>query len=120
MKKKKCLLTFLADRQTIIIVKSGEKDAEKDFLGYEFSNRRGKEGIHLRGNGKLLDEKDFYNAQKVNSYILKKFLNKEIDSVNESLKDHVFIQSFVDCFDWERGNFDGQISLNTQKKNFNK
>ena len=96
------LIYFLTDSQKITIIKSGEKDLEKDFLGYEFSNRRGKEGIHPRGEGKLLDENNFLNPKKANSYILKRFLGEEIEDIDEELKDHVFIQNFQDCVDWER------------------
>ncbi len=42
----KLLYFILAYPQKVVVVKSGEKDVEKHFLGYEFSNRRGNEGIH--------------------------------------------------------------------------
>lgn len=45
---------ILACPQKVVIVKSGEKDVEKRFLGYEFSNRRGNEGIHAIQRGKIL------------------------------------------------------------------
>lgn len=43
IEKEKLYYFILAYPQTIVLVKSGEKDAEKKFLGYEFSNRRGNE-----------------------------------------------------------------------------
>ena len=45
---------IIAYPQKVVLVKSGEKDAEKRFLGYEFSNRRGSEGIHPMQRGKIL------------------------------------------------------------------
>jgi type I restriction enzyme M protein len=41
--KEKFLYFILAYEQKLVIVKSGEKDIEKRFLGYGFSNRRGNE-----------------------------------------------------------------------------
>ncbi len=118
--QEKMLIYFLVSPQNIMIVNSGtEVKAQKDFLGYEFSNRRGKEGIK-KGEGKLLDEENLHNPKKTNSYILKQFLKEEInnDDIDEELKEHVFTQNLVDCFDWERNDFDTEISLNTQKKTF--
>ncbi len=51
------LFYFILDyKQKIVLVKSGEKQAEKQFLGYEFNNRRGSEVIHPIQHGKLLKE----------------------------------------------------------------
>ena len=47
---------ILAWGQQVVVVKSGEKNEEKEFLGYEFSNRRGNEGIHPIQRGKTIDE----------------------------------------------------------------
>ena len=52
----KLLYFILAYPQKVVIVRSGEKDVEKRFLGYEFSNRRGNEGIHAIQKGKNIDE----------------------------------------------------------------
>lgn len=42
----KLLYFIIAYHQNVVLVKTGEKDEEKRFLGYEFSNRRGSEGMH--------------------------------------------------------------------------
>lgn len=46
LEKEKLLYFFLTYNQEIVLVKSGDKNDEKNFLGYEFSNRKGDEGIH--------------------------------------------------------------------------
>ncbi len=43
IEKEKLYYFVLAYPQKVVLIKSGEKDAEKKFLGYEFSNRRGNE-----------------------------------------------------------------------------
>lgn len=40
LEKEKMLYFFLAYNQEIVLVKSGEKNEEKNFLGYEFSNSK--------------------------------------------------------------------------------
>ena len=76
----KLLYFIIALPQKIVLVKSGEKDAEKRFLGYEFSNRRGSEGIHPMQRGKniedctqLFDPEVFNNPTKASTYIYKAF-----------------------------------------------
>ena len=65
------LYFFLAYPQEIVLVKVGEKKDEKDFLGYEFSNRRGHEGIKMYKDkeGRLttsLYDMNTLNENKVN------------------------------------------------------
>ena len=99
-----------------MLVKSGEKDAEKRFLGYEFSNRRGSEGIHPIQRGKniedctqLFDAEVFDNPTKASTYIYKAFqgdFDFEIDSF--ALLFLVFLSflyksiSFFEIFDFDR------------------
>ncbi|MEI6205298.1 MAG: restriction endonuclease subunit S [Desulfuromonadales bacterium] len=73
--KEKFFYFCLAHGQQVVIVKSGDKEKEKAFLGYEWSKRRGQEGMKFVGTGKLYDEADFGNPAKVNSYIRQAFLN---------------------------------------------
>jgi len=79
--KDKMLYFFLAFSQETVLVKVGEKQAEKDFIGYEFSSRRGHEGIKMYRdeNGEtttnLYDEDNNLNQEKANSYIYRAFLN---------------------------------------------
>ncbi|MDR1199006.1 MAG: N-6 DNA methylase, partial [Prevotellaceae bacterium] len=78
--KEKLYYFILAYPQKVVLVKTGEKDAEKRFLGYEFSNRRGSEGIHPVQRGKtieectrLFDDALFDNPEKASTYIYKAF-----------------------------------------------
>lgn len=57
VEKEKLLYFLLTYNQTIVLVKTGKGKEEKKFLGYEFSERRGHEGLHyLPGGTKLYDE----------------------------------------------------------------
>ncbi|OFX18669.1 MAG: restriction endonuclease subunit S [Bacteroidetes bacterium GWA2_31_9] len=109
--------------QKVVLVKSGEKDAEKRFLGYEFSNRRGSEGIHPIQRGKniedctqLFDAETFENPEKASTYIYKAF-NGDFDfEINETLKQNISRHNLVDMLTFDRVDFEKNISLSVKKK----
>lgn len=112
-------LTYL---QKVVIVKSGEKNKEKVFLGYEFSNARGREGIHPIQRGKTIDEctklfdpETFDNPKKASTYIYKAFLQHDIE-IDSSLSDNVFQMNLVDMISFNRLAFDKKVSLAYKKK----
>lgn len=114
---------ILAYKQKIVLVKSGEKQEEKNFLGYEFSNRRGSEGIHPIQRGKAIDEctmlfdaDSFDNPEKASTYIYHAF-NGDFDTpINEKLSKHISRQNLVDMFTFDRVDFEKNISLAVKKK----
>lgn len=119
------LLSFmLSYKQQVVLVKSGGKNIEKEFLGYEFSNRRGHEGIkmYLDSNGKpttkLYDIDNSFNPEKVSSYIHRAFLGERIsnESIHESLQEHIFIKSLNEMIGFSKVDFDKDISLSSKKK----
>jgi len=122
LEKEKLFYFVMAHPQKITIVKTGEKKEEKRFLGYEFSNRRGSEGIHPIQRGKsidectsLYDENSYINNQKANSYIYSAF-GGEYKEIDESLKDNVSYSDLVDMMIFDRVDFEKTISLNVKKK----
>ncbi|MCL1948024.1 MAG: restriction endonuclease subunit S [Chitinivibrionia bacterium] len=120
--KQKLLYFILAYLQKVVLIKTGKKNAEKRFLGYEFSNRRGSEGIHPIQRGKsieectkLFDDEQFENPEKASTYIYKAF-NNEYPKVHETLKNNVFCVSLVDTLVFNRATFDKSISIAVKKK----
>jgi len=113
--------------QKVVLVKSGEKDAEKDaekrFLGYEFSDRRNNEGIHPMQRGKniedctqMFDPEVFDNPQKASTYIYKAF-NGDFDfSINEALQNNISRHNLVEMLTFDRVEFEKNISLSIRKK----
>lgn len=135
IEKEKILYFILSYSQKIIVADSGEKDEEKEFYGYEFSERRGLEGIHpyrdKKGNiiSKLYNQLDNKDPLKLNSYILKLFQNKEIDpeineinnSENHPLKEHIHLLPLSRLINFNSESFDKSINLYLKKKiNINK
>ena len=105
---------LMTKEQSLVVINSGEKDTERHFLGYKFSNRRGNEGIQNIGAGLLLDEANPDNPKKVSSYILGAMRNEATSNIDADLKEHVEIMPLADCFDWEADKFTN--SINTKNK----
>ena len=116
LEKEKILYFLLTYSQNIVLVKTGQKQEEKNFLGYEFSERRGHEGIkHLPNGTKLFDEKgDFLNPQKANSYIYNAFLGKEVN-VDESLVRNVSYGHMSGFINYGTSKFDKGVNLSKKQ-----
>jgi type I restriction enzyme M protein len=119
----KLVYFILAYPQKLVLVKTGEKDAEKRFLGYEFSNRRGNEGIHAIQRSKSIDDctqlydaNSFTNPQKASTYIYKAFLGEFDLELPENLQQNVSYHNLVDMLTLDRVDFEKNISLSAKKK----
>ena len=113
--KEKFFFFCLAHGQQVVIVKAGDKEKEKAFLGYEWSKRRGQEGMKVVGPGKLYDEMDFSNPERVNSYIRQAFLGASTGVVHGTIADHISHAKLIDMMDFSRIEFDKQIFLTPKK-----
>ena len=118
----KLLYFVLAYPQKVVIVKSGEKDVEKRFLGYEFSNRRGSEGIHAIQRGKNIDEctqlfdiNSNNNPEKASTYIQQAF-GGNYPIIAENMKAHVSRSALIDMLTFDRDTYEKSISLTVKKK----
>ncbi|MBN1968493.1 MAG: N-6 DNA methylase [Candidatus Delongbacteria bacterium] len=121
--KEKLLYFILTYHQKVVLVRTGEKKEEKAFLGYEFSNRRGCEGIHPVQIGrtidnctKLYDPEFFENPKKASTYIYDSFIGNFSRNIDESLKDNVRRLDLVDMLTFDRVEFEKTISLFVKKK----
>jgi len=117
LEREKLLYFLLTYEQNIVVVKSGQKQDEKAFLGYEFSERRGYEGIKfLPGGTKLFDENNVLNPQKVNSYIYNAFLGKPAAEVDEAVAKHVSYGRMSGFLEYGTKKFDKRVNLSKRKK----
>lgn len=120
LENKESYINMCKDKK-LLIIDTGEKDDEKKFLGYSFSNRRGSEGIteerDKKGTylGSLLDEKNRDNINKANYYMLRAFYNNYPKVVKE-LEKNIYVLDLNDCFNFEADNFVNRINLNIKKK----
>lgn len=123
LEQDKLLYFILAYPQKLVLVKTGEKNEEKRFLGYEFSNRRGSEGIHPIQRSKSIDEctqlydaDSFTNPEKASTYIYKAFKGEFDLDLPENLQQNVSYHNLVDMFTFDRVDFEKNISLSAKKK----
>mgnify|MGYP003624152637 FL=1 len=114
---------IIAYPQKVVLVKSGEKNDEKRFLGYEFSNRRGSEGIHPIQRGKniedctkLFDPEVFDNSTKVSTYIYKAFEGNFDFEIDQSMQKNVTRHNLVDMLTFDRVDFEKNMSTSVKKK----
>ncbi|NQV37274.1 MAG: restriction endonuclease subunit S [Candidatus Marinimicrobia bacterium] len=123
LEQEKLFYFILASPQKLVLINTGKKIEEKQFLGYEFSYRRGSEGIHPIQRRKTIDDctqlydaNSFTNPQKASTYIYKAF-NGDFDAeIPESLQKNISHLNLVDMLTFDRVDFEKNISLSTKKK----
>lgn len=117
----KMLYYFLVYPQQTVLIKVGEKQAEKDFIGYEFSSRRGHEGIKMyrdengKPTTKLYDDINHLNPAKANSYVYRSYLGQKF-GIEKSLEENISIFDTLDLMDFSKLSFEKSISLGVKKK----
>lgn len=123
LEAEKLFYFVLAYPQTVVLVKTGEKNEEKQFLGYEFSNRRGFEGIHPTQRDKSIDECTklfdslvFDNPEKASTYIYQAFSGDFTSQVHHSLENNISRISLVNMLTFNRTTFEKNISTSIKKK----
>lgn len=125
IEQEKILYFMLAYPQEIVLIKTnptGNNDQEKEFLGYEFSNRRGHEGIKMfsdaQGNftTKLYHETDRKDITKASSYVYNAFLGNTQMPVHESLKENIQTQKLYEMMKFDRVVFEKEITISFKKK----
>lgn len=112
--KEKLFYFLLTYKQEILVVKTGEKGEKKQFLGYEFRERRGHEGLKwLSGGTKLYNEDNLMDRTKVSSYIYDAFCGKKTE-IDQSLEKNVSYLRLSSLFAYDTSHFDRKINLNKQ------
>ena len=116
VEKEKLLYFLLTYNQTIVLVKTGKGKEEKKFLGYEFSERRGHEGLHWLSCGtNLYDDANPLSPQKASSYIYRIFLGKKAE-IDPSMEKNVFYGQMCQFIEYRTSKFDKVVNLGKQRK----
>ncbi|MDD5215835.1 MAG: restriction endonuclease subunit S [Methylococcales bacterium] len=123
IEKEKLLYFVLAydNPQPVLIIKNpSDTKKQKAFLGYEWSGRKGDEGIKLTtdSNGKhftpLYDETNRDNPEKINTLITQNFLG-ELAEIPEFLQPFASLVNLVDMLDFSQERFYKKIWLKPKK-----
>lgn len=126
--------------QPVLVIHSPEKkDEEKKFLGYEWSSRKGAEGIHYLNTGKIVEAsqddedaeddtitqimsvddintplfnpKDLNDEAKINVLIRKNYEGDDAFDIPEELEDRVKIYSLADLLTFSNTEFDKAVKV---------
>ncbi|EJL7890876.1 restriction endonuclease subunit S [Campylobacter coli] len=115
IEKDKLLYFCLSLNQEVLIIKSpSDIKEQKKFLGYEWSNRKGDEGLkelHEPYLSPLFERGNPQNETKLNTLIYKSFLNT-LDVIPQELQIYATKARLVDMIDFEKVEFNKAISLN--------
>ena len=111
------ILAHQQENKVIIINAPNTKKDQKQFLGYEWSNRKGNEGIQYNGGETvndiitpLFDPQNLDNDTKINTAIKQNFTCK----ITEPLPEYCHYVKLPDVLNFSRVDFDKTISLNSK------
>ena len=109
------MLAHTQDNKVLIVKAPSDKKEQKAFLGYEWSKRKGNEGIQYSGGDTVNDiitplfaPKDLDNDTKINTAIKRNFIGE----ITDPLPDHCHYANLTDMLDFTRIKFNKAISLN--------
>ena len=121
IEKDKLRYFILAHEQAgkvLIVNTPNDTEAQKQFLGYEWSDAKGHEGIKYNGGETvndiitpLFDPKDLNNDTKINTAIKRNFIGETVDPLPE----HCQYAKLTDMLDFSRTDFNKAISLNPKQ-----
>ena len=104
---------------TLIVRLPTDGADEKKFLGYEFSRRRGDEGIKKytdaqgRHQTSLYDEETLHNPDKLNTLIWQ-VLSNQTPTIPDALRSVANVVDLSDCLDFTRVDFEKQVGLSAK------
>ncbi|SPV25033.1 restriction modification enzyme [Campylobacter jejuni] len=119
IEKDKLLYFCLSLNQEVLIIKSpSDIKEQKKFLGYEWSNRKGDEGLkelHEPYLSPLFERGNPQNETKLNTLICKAFL-KTLSDIPKDLQGYAGKARLIDMMDFEKVEFNKAISLNVKSR----
>lgn len=111
-KDKLFYFSLVRDSKTLVVKAPTAASQQYEFLGYQWSKRKGSRGIQIRNLGGKLYDPQNRESKKHISQLIRKAFTDELDSiVDKSLEEYVNIFKTKDMFDFGREEFDRAISL---------
>ncbi|WP_165381736.1 restriction endonuclease subunit S [Avibacterium paragallinarum] len=114
--EKIALFTLLYQQKTLVITAPSDNAKQKIFLGYDWSNRKGAEGIQIQtAGGKLYNDQDRFASNTLAACVREMFTENNA-SIGEEQKEYATILNTVDMLDFSNINFNYAIRTSMQKK----
>lgn len=117
-KDKLIYFTLLRWQETVVITAPTDNAEQKMFLGYDWSNRKGSEGIVLNPNGGYLtNEKNRFAHGTLATFVRNAFNNMRTEMGEENpLTKYAVSCRTIDMLDFTKANFDKAIKTKADKK----
>ncbi len=119
IEKDKLLYFSLSLNKEVLIIKAPSDNKEqKRFLGYEWSNRKGDEGLKELNKpylSPLFERDNPTNPNKLN-FLVREAFNHTLESIPKELEPYAFRARLVDMLDFEKVEFNKAISLNPVRR----
>lgn len=114
--EKIALFTLLYQQKTLVITAPSDNAKQKEFLGYDWSNRKGAEGIQIQtAGGKLYNDQDRFASNTLAACVREMFTENNA-SIGEEQKEYATILNTVDMLDFNAIQFNYAIRTSVQKK----
>ncbi len=112
-------LTYFAltyNQQTVIITSPADNAKQKEFLGYDWSNRKGNEGIQIiTPGGKMYNDNDRCDENTL-AHIVKSSFKEKTPVITEENKLYASIVNTSDMLDFSRLKFNKAIRTSVKKQ----
>ena len=117
-KDKLIYFTLLRGQETVVITAPNDNAEQKNFLGYDWSNAKGYEGIlEYPEGGYLSNKQNRFAHGTLASYVRNAFNNMHTEiGENEILKKYVAIYRTIDLLNFTKSDFDKEIETTAKRK----
>lgn len=118
IENEKLLYFALIYKQIVLVVTSPtDNNEQKRFLGYDWSNRKGDEGIKIQQAGGMLYNEENHNASNtIAAAIRNNFAQKGMPNLGEEKQKYCTLTNLSNMIDFSRTSFDKAINTNATKK----
>lgn len=109
---------LVREQRTLVITAPTDNNAQKEFLGYDWSNRKGAEGIVINiPGGKMYRHENRFARGTLASAVRNSFVGANTQLADDLMK-YVDYHWLKDMFDWTRAEFDRSMKI--QQGSFSK
>lgn len=103
--------SLIRENETLVIKAPSSASGQYEYLGYQWSNRKGSEGIQIRNLGGMLYDTENRESEKHISPLIRKAFDNELEDINEDLEKYAIMLQTKNMLDFDREKFDKTISL---------
>lgn len=115
-KEKLFYFALVREQETLVVKAPTTATGQYDFLGYQWSNRKGSEGIQIRNLGGKLYNPEDRNSEEYIANVIRNYFNSEVITIEKYLEKYVSFIKTKNMLNFEREKFDRSINANKLEK----